>query len=219
MEPEIPYEPDGIHTCVDQVAARFAKPPLDREIASARAEFDLHRGAVCDDEELYQGHMAAFLEWYVLERPQASGDPPVVAALRERPGDPLLRALALSYHSVFEVLDPVVAGPPGVRLLDLTQGGTWRVDHEPMDGLARGDIFEARLVPWGGRVRFGPVFCFHPRPARESIHALAGRARDEGWLGRELVDALAQMRLKHCRCRNIPVTRIYAARSFGGRSG
>jgi hypothetical protein len=219
MERESPYEPSRIHDCIDKVAARFAEPPLDREIASARAEFDRSRGAVCDDEELYQGHMAAFLEWYVLERPQASGEPPVVQVLRERPDDRLLRALALSLHGIFEVLDPVLTNPAGIRLLDLTLGGIWRVDHEPMAGLARGDIFEARLVPWEGRVRFGPVFCFHPGPARESIHALVGRAREEGWLGRELVDALAQMRLKHCRCRNIPVSRIYGSRFFGERTG
>ena len=242
MEPEAHGELLRIPAVVDAAAARFAEPPLDREIARARGQFDRGRGAVCDDEELYPDHLAAFLEWYVLDRPQegagvagAGGDgegeartagegqleaevaPPIWHLVRERPDDLLLRALALSQRGVFEVLDPRMAGPDGLRLLDLARGSMWRVDHEPMTGLTRGDIFEARILPWQGRVRFGPVFCFHPRPARDSIHALVSRARAEGWLGPELVDTLAQMRLKHSRCRNIPVSRIYGSRLLGGR--
>lgn len=209
---------EAVPVCIDRVAARYARPPLDREIAAARAEFDRRRGAVCDDEELFDTHMAAFLEWYVIERPVAGDAPPVVQALgagqdEDLGGPGLLRALALSHRSLFEVLDPGLTKPTGVRLLDLVGGGIWRVDLEsPMTGLARGDIFEARLIPWEQRVRFGPVFCFHPREARESIHALVEQARGGGWSDQDLTFTLGQMRLQHSRCRNIPAQRVYCRR-------
>ena len=208
----------AIPGCIDRVASRYARPPLDREIAAARVEFDRIRGSVCDDEELFESHVAAFLEWYVLERPVQGGAPPVVrAALGDEAeqlgGSELLRALALSHRSLFEVLDPRLSRPVGLRLLDLVGGGIWRVDQEQeMVGLRRGDIFEARLIPWEGRVRFGPVFCYHPREARECIHALAHQGRSEGWLEHDLVATLARMRLKLCRCHNIPPQRVYARR-------
>ena len=217
-------ELEQVQAVVDCLAARFAEPPLDREIAAARSEFDRRRGAVCDDESLYESHVAAFLEWYVLERPGADGRPPVVRcclepdAEKDLPGGVrLLRALALSHHSLFEVVDPRLDRPPGVRILDLVGGGLWRVDQPAQAaGLVRGDIFEARLIPWEERVWFGPVFCYHPREAHQSIHDLVERQRREGTLDRDLVLTLARMRLNWSRSRNLPAERVY--RRDGARS-
>jgi hypothetical protein len=208
----------GIPACIDHIATRFAEPPWDKEIVKARLEFDRRRGEVCDDEELYDLHVAAFLEWYVLERPTPGGAPPVVLAIRggghASEEETLLRALAHSHRSLFEVLQIDLA-PCGLQLLDLPGGGVWRVDTEtPTRGLARGDIFEARLIPWAGRVLFGPVFCFHPREASSCIHDVLRQAR--GQLTRaDLLFALAQMRLRYSRMRNIAVGRIYALGGFG----
>jgi len=208
----------GIAACIDRIATRFADPPWDTEIVKARLEFDRRRGAVCDDEELYDLHVAAFLEWYVLERPAPEGEPPVVLAIRagghNSEEEALLRVLAHSQRSLFEVLETQLA-PCGLQLLDLLGGGIWRVDTEtPSRGLARGDIFEARLIPWEGRVLFGPVFCFHPREACSCIRDVLRQARAQ--LTREdLLFALAQMRLRHSRMRNIAIGRIYALGGFG----
>lgn len=199
---------------IDRVAALYSEGEHQGEIERARREFDELRGVVYSDEALYEAHVAAFLEWYVLERPLAGGDPPVLRRLRDPGAEEeraWLRPLALSLRSLFEVLDPSLRRPSGLRLLDLLGGGTWRVDRpEPMDGLAEGDIFEARLIPWEGRVRFGPVFCFHPRPARRCIRDLVRLAERDGRLGPALILSLARMRLKHARFRNIPVERIYS---------
>jgi len=210
-------EIEQVQAVIDCLAARFAEPPLDREIAAARSEFDRRRGAVCDDESLFESHVAAFLEWYVLERPGADGRPPVVSCCLTSgaegglPGSArLLRALALSHHSLFEVVDPRLDHPPGVRILDLVGGGLWRVDQPAhAAGLVRGDIFEARLIPWEDRVWFGPVFCYHPREAHQSIHDLVERQRREGTLDRDLVLSLARMRLNWSRSRNLPAERVY----------
>lgn len=206
-----------VPACVDRVATHFARPPLDGEIARARVEFDQQRGAVCDDEELFGNHVAAFLEWYAIDRPLGTEGPPVTRALQLGGIDSphLLRALARSQHSLFEVVDPRLAEPQGLRLLDLVGGGLWRVDLElPMAGLTRGDIFEARLIPWEGRVRFGPVFCYHPREARTAIHEVVSRGRALRWSRFQVICALARMRLKHSRCRNMPAARIYTVRGM-----
>lgn len=199
---------DAIPSCIDQVATRFADDPSEGEIQRAREEYDTRRGRVYDDDELYEGHMASFLEWYVLER-RAAGATPAELALRgaDPPQEPLLRALATSQRSLFEVQQQ---RPQGLLLEDLIRGGRWQVDLErPMAGLQRSDIFEARLVPWEGRVMFGPAFCYHPGSARRQIRGLLTEARQQGRLGPARICELAEMRLRFSRFRNIAVDHIY----------
>ena len=200
---------DVIPACIDQVATQFADCPSEGEIQRARAEYDTRRGRIYDDDELFESHMASFLEWFVLERTTDQGETPAVLALRKDAAEQaeLLRALAVSHRSLFEVSQQ---RPREVLLLDLIGDGRWRVDQEqPMDGLESGDILEGRLVPWQGRVVFGPVFCFHPRPARGCIMKLIEQDRREGALGPDLVFDLAEMRLRFSRFRNIAVDHIY----------
>lgn len=202
---------ERILACVDGIASGFASSPWELEVKQAREEFDARRGHVYDDEELFASHVAAFLEWYVLERPLPDGRPPV-AHLLERARGPgagddsrtfsLERALAVSHRSLFEI----VAVPVGaLRMLDLIEGGLWRVERpSSKDGLDLTDIFEARLIPWEGRVILGPACCFHPREARDCIHQLVQRGSSP-----ELIFELAQMRLRHSRFRNFAIHRIY----------
>jgi hypothetical protein len=203
-----------IPALIDGLASTFAAPPWVEERERARAEYDALRGRVYEDDTLFESHLRMFLEWYVLERPLEGGDPPVVRALRDdgtRAGErPLLRALALSHRSLFEVVDVFRSE---LLIADLILGGLWRIDQDPpLDGIDPGDLFEARLYPWEGRVRFGPAFCFHPRSARESIHAFLRRAEEACRLGPPLVFELATMRLKHDRFRNIAIEHIYNER-------
>jgi hypothetical protein len=202
---------DTILACIDGIAAEFAASPWEREVKQAREEFDGRRGRVYDDEDLFAGHVAAFLEWYVLERSLPDGRPPIAHLLErslgsgtgERSGALALeRALAVSHRSLFEI----VAFPAGaLRLLDLIGGGLWRAERpSTRDGLDLADIFEGRVIPWAGRVILGPTCCFHPREARSCIHQLVQRGS-----GPELVFELAQMRLRHSRFRNFAIRRIY----------
>ena len=206
---------DVIPACIDQVATRYADYPDKGEIQRARKEYDARRGRIYDDDELFESHMASFLEWFVLERALDHGEPPAVLALRDRQQDlpqaDMLRAMVVSHRSLFEVLER----PPGAIVLkDLIGGGRWHVDQErPMDGLERGDILEARLVPWQGRVVFGPVFCFHPHAARGCIMKLIEADREQGGPGPDLVFDLAEMRLRFSRFRNIAVDHIYTRSS------
>ncbi len=210
---------DVIPACIDQVATRYADSPREGEIQRARKEYDTRRGLIYDDDELFESHMASFLEWFVLERALTDEQTPAVLALRDGAQDltdeRLLRAMAVSHRSLFEVLE---IAPGFIGLLDLIRGGRWRVDQDkPMDGLDRGDILEAGLVPREGRVVFGPVFCFHPRSARGCIMKLIDASRQEGGPDPDLVFDLAEMRLRYSRFRNIAVDHIYKQSSRTSR--
>jgi hypothetical protein len=211
---------------IDDVASRYARDPWDLEIARARATFDGLRGQVYDDEAVFDDHMAAFLDWYTVERALPDGLTPVVAdlaaALEEGRGlSPeqwaIRRALGLSHRTLLELHELT---PGGMRLLDLIEGGFWRIERDaPRDGLRRGEIFEGRLIPWEGGVVLGPVCWWHPSEAAPQIRTLVREASARGLRTSKLVDRLAQMRLRHTRFRNIALARIYSLDGLKGAAG
>lgn len=210
---------DGIPQLIDRLATRYAEAPDPGAIQAARQEFDGLRGTVYDDDELHQTHMALFLEWYVLERPCLEQMSPAEHALFRAPNKDddrdLLVALVQGQRSLFELVKEL---PNALQIHDLVLGGRWQVESAaPLAGLEPGDIFEARLLPWEGGVRFGPIFCFHPRPARAAIHALLDQAAEKGTLDLLLISTLAEMRLRYSRYRNIAVEHIYTEAPFSTR--
>ncbi len=204
---------DGIPQIIDGLATRYAALPGEGEIERARQDFDARRGKVYDDDDLYQTHMAHFLEWYALERASVEGMTPAEHVLATDPpgGEELdlLLALSRSQRGLYELVKPMPDGS-GSLIHDLILGGRWRVESAaPLAGLEPGDIFEARLIPWEGTVRFGPVFYFHPTVATSAIHALLEHAAGDGAIDDSIICDLAEMRLRYSRFRNIAVERIY----------
>jgi hypothetical protein len=204
-----PGEDGSLLAAVDRVAERYGAPPWDAEVARAREEYDRLRGRVFDDDELFAQHMALFIEWYVLDRALPAGQRPIAEAVAEARNDEereLLVALLRSYRSLFEVR---AAQRDGVLLVDLIRGGHWRVACTPSAALGAEEILEARLVPWRGGVCFGPAALAHPRAARPLIHGLLAQRAGHGALGPEVIHALAEMRLRFSRFRNIAIQHIY----------
>src|ERR1043165_1265899 len=99
-----------IYRLLDRLAERYGEGENKLEAMRAREEYFDRAGKVFDDDaELFEGRMAAFLEWYTLDRPLAGiGLTPVACAIKEgaalAPDEQRgLAALATSHHSVFEL--------------------------------------------------------------------------------------------------------------------
>ena len=61
-----------IYALLDRLTERYSENEHRLEAMRAREEYFDRAGKVFDDDaELFEGRMAAFLEWYVLERPAA----------------------------------------------------------------------------------------------------------------------------------------------------
>ena len=74
-----------IYRLLDRLAERYSEREHKLEAMRAREEYFDRAGKVFDDDaELFEGRMASFLEWYVLERPLAGiGLTPVACAIEE----------------------------------------------------------------------------------------------------------------------------------------
>lgn len=176
----------------------------------ARRNYELRRGKVNLDDELWEAWSAAFVEWYVIER-MGEGDMPLAArTYRELavddPKRDVVAALITSQRSLFEVRS--LKGK--VELLDLLGGAVFVVDEaRAMHGVEVGDVAELRLVGVGGEVRFGRTFIYHPKAARGAIVERARAMLAKGATRRDVIDQVAQLRVQVTRYRHMPAARVY----------
>jgi hypothetical protein len=123
------------------------------------------------------------------------------------------RDLEKNVHGLFEVRkikDGVV------RLRDVFAGGDHDVtERRQVAGLAKGDLLEARLLPFQGALYFSGAFLYHPPEARKAILAEVKRLRKEGARSGAAPDVgaflglLSRMAFKLERYRNVRFEQIY----------
>jgi hypothetical protein len=196
-----------VHGLIERLAERYSAGEHKLAAMRAREEYFERAGKVFDDDaELFEGRMASFLEWYVLERPLQDGAPPVVHALSEQrvwaPAERQgLAHLASSHHSLFElygVVDRVL------DVEDVVGGARFHViERRKTIGFAPGDLFEARLLWDGQAVVFGRTFLFHPPDAHQVVLDWVEGAIERG-LGRE--EILFQLSRNHIRWHRLGYT-------------
>jgi hypothetical protein len=204
-----------IHSLIDRLVAEYAGEPFGEEIAQAREDYFNHAGKVFeDDAELFEGRMASFLEWYVIERPLQGGPVPVLRALEKAnaDGEPeatrkALAAIATSHRSLFDV---VTVDGDTVELEDLLGGARFKVvERRSTIGFEVGDLVEARLVWDGGRVVFTKTCLFHPRDARAEALGVIDGAVAKGTSRAEIMFSLSRMHVRWHRHGHVNAARVY----------
>jgi hypothetical protein len=197
----------------------YARHTRDAEAAgAARREYEDRRGKVHQDDELWEPWSAAFVEWFVVERVEPNGAeiPPAAQTYRElaAANDPraaVVGALVTSQRSLYEVVSIGTGRAKGeIELLDLLGGAEFIVSEQrAMVGVEVGDVAELRLIGVGGEVRFGRTFIYHPKTARAAIVERAREMLGKGASRRDVIDAVAQLRVQVTRYRHMPPARVY----------
>lgn len=201
---------------LDEVLAFAGTDVLKGDLLAAKAEFFAATGEVREEDRAFEPRMALMLEYFLFDRPLAArlGTPAelyVEEQARRRPAEEVerLRAFTRTRHALFEVRKFL---RDGVRLRDTFTGQEHEVfERRKLAGLSKGDLFDARLVPFDGRRLFSSAFCFHPSAARAAIVKEIKRRRvQKAPIGeREVLWTLAKMALKVERYRNVSVENIY----------
>ena len=123
-----------------------------------------------------------------------------------------VREMGRCLHSLYEVR---ALRPGEIELQDAFTGVRRRVlERRAAVGLARGDLLEARLLPWRGQLHFSASSLYHPREVRRRIlQEVKRRKRLAGATGTVDVPAfladLSRMALRLERYRNVRVESIY----------
>lgn len=158
--------------------------------------------------------MAALLEYFLFDRVRDGGLTPAAElyakVLTEGPPDraAAFRAFTETVHGLFEVRKL----QKGLVLLrELFTGLDFEVtERRQHAGLTKGDVLEARLIPFSGHFFFSAAFCWHPRDAVPSILKEVKRRKKQGHAQpMDLLNDCARRSLKADRYRNIAIAKIY----------
>jgi len=193
--------------------------PRTADLLAARSEHYGRYGEPREDELTYEPRVNGMLDHYLYDfRPNggktstlenfiaangAEMDPATLEAYRRLTGN---------VHGLFEVRK-IEEGR--VVLRDVFSD----VDHDVAErrqlaGLRKGDLIEARLLPFGDQLLFSGAHVYHPTEVRKRILAEVKRLRKEaGRTGRpdvkSFVATLSRMAFKFERYRNVRLESIY----------
>jgi len=154
----------------------------DELLAARRVYFDLH-GEPHEEDKSFETRMNGMLDHYLYDfRPPGSTDTTIEIFMRDLQQQlttdelAMYRVLARSVHGLFEVKK---IKPPDVRLRDVFTDIVHDVtERRQMVGLEKGDILEARLLPFDGRLFFSGAFLYHPQEVRKLILSEVKRLRN-----------------------------------------
>ncbi len=188
-------------------------------LAARKAHFDAY-GEPHEEDKSFEQRMSGMLDFFLYDwRPAEPNAPSTLErflAARHATLTPeeraAFQALAANRHGLYEVRK---LAAPLVRLRDVFTGEDLDVtERRTVAGLAKGDLLEARLMPFQGTLMFSGAFLYHPREARSKILAEVKRLKKAaGKHGKPdavaLLATLSRMAFKLERYRNVRLESIY----------
>jgi hypothetical protein len=206
-----PYQP-----YLDQLIAFASSEQRKADLLAAKSDYFQRTGEVFEDDKQFEMRMASFLDFYLFDRKRPeSGKTPAEELLEQKSHVPdpdaaaAFRSFAETVHGLFEVRK---VKPGTIRLRELFSAKDYDVtERRHTVGLEKGDVLEARLIPFDGALVFSAAFCFHPREAVKAIKKEVKRRKKElpETPPVELTWEAAKRAMKAERYKQIAVEKIY----------
>jgi hypothetical protein len=187
-------------------------------LAARRAHFERH-GEPHEEDRSYEVRLNRMLDEYLYDFRPPGGTGTTLERFLEAEAPALApedlavyRELAGNVHALFEVRR---IGDGKVRLRDaFTDEDRDVTERRQVAGLAKGDLIEARLLPFRGELFFSGAYLWHPREVRKAIFAEVKRLRKEAGKGgqpdaKAFLAILSRMAMKLERYRNVRLESIY----------
>lgn len=200
---------------LDPVIEMFTTGEYYKEVYQAKQEYFERAGVVYEDDGEFENRMCTFMDWYLFDRELPAIDLPPIKFYFRKNKDlfsseelNIYKDFCGTIHSIF-YLRKVSGG--AICLKDLFSKKNHEVkDTEINMGFVRGDIFEARLIPFKGACEFSRGFCFHPVEMEKFILGEIKKVRYQDRSRQtKLILQLAGMKLKHTRYQHINIKHIY----------
>lgn len=207
--------PPQYQSQLDELIAYASAEPRKPDLLTAKAEYFRLTGEVFEDDAIFDARMASFLDFFLFDRqsPQTGKTPAqelFELKLAQAPELALVfRSFTETVHGLFEVRK---LGKGSLRLRELFADKDYDVtERRQMVGLEKGDILEARLIPFGGHLLFSSAFCYHPRGAVKAIKKEVKRRRkkEPERPAQDFTFEAARRAVQAERYKQIAVERIY----------
>lgn len=202
---------------LDPIIEEFTTGEYYREVYNAKHEYFEKAGIVYEDDGEFEQRMSIFMDWYLFDRDLPGVDLPPVRTYFKKNKDRfssedlnIYKDLCTTIHSIFR-LKRYSWNKKNLVVQDLFSNTVHKVlEPEISHGFSRGDVFEARLIPFKGRFEFSPGFCFHPKEMEGFILSEIKKVRYQDKARHtKLILQLSAMKLKHLRFQHIDVKHIY----------
>ena len=190
----------------------------DELLAARKAHFEAH-GEPHEEDRTYEARLNGMLDFYLYEFRPSGGTGTTLERFLEANAPALspedvaaYRDLSKTIHGLFEVRK---ISDGKVRLRDTFTGGDYDVtERRTTAGLEKGDLLEARLLPFDGTLLFSGAFVYHPREARKQLLSEVKRLKKAAGKGAQpdvtaFLARAAGMALKLERYRNVRLESIY----------
>jgi len=191
----------------------------NEDLLAAKAAHFAARGEPHEEDRSYEVRVNAMLDFYLYDWRLEPGGASTVARFVESEREhctaeevAAAEGLAGNRHGLFEVRR---VDDGRVRVRDVFDGKDHDVtERRSVAGLEKGDLIEARLIPYQGALLFSGAFLFHPREARKAVLAEVKRLRKAAGKGGRpdvgaFLDVLARMAMKIERYRSVRLESIY----------
>ena len=202
---------------LEPVIEEFTTGEYYREVYTAKQEYFDKAGVVYEDDPEFEQRMCIFMDWYLFERDLPGVDLPPMKYYFRKNKDRfsneelnIYKDFCSTIHSLFR-LKRMTWSRTNLVVVDLFSNKTYTVsDSEINRGFSRGDIFEARIIPFRGGFEFSRGFCFHPIDMESFILNEIKKVRYQDKSRQtKLILQLAAMKLKHLRFSHIEIKHIY----------
>jgi hypothetical protein len=203
----------------DRLLSWATAAPREADLLAARADHFGRYGEPHEEDRSFERRVSAMLDFYVYEWRPAPAAPTMLERFIAEEGSALapgdqatLGALVAQRRGLFEVKR---LRPGLVRVADVFTGEVLEVaERRQVAGLEKGDLLEARLLPYEGKLVFSGAFLYHPREARKLILAEVKRLKKAaGQAGKPdpgpFLATLSRMAFKLERYRNVRLEAIY----------
>lgn len=215
--------PSSYQPYLDQLISFASTDARKDDLLAAKAEYFHYTGEVFADDKSFEMRMASFLEFYLFDRvsPMTGLTPAaefvqVKRAVGDEAAIACVGGFTSTVHGLFEVRK---LGKGSLTLRELYSGKDHLVtERRQMAGLTKGDVIEARLLPFKEMLLFSGAFLFHPQEVGGLIRKEVKRRKKQepSLAAGQLTWDCSRMALKVERYRQIPVEKIYDFKATRG---
>lgn len=209
-----------MHEYLDRLTDLATADRYMERIRDAKKVFFRATGEVFEEDDFYESRMRGFMEFYLFDY---KGPDSTVPDTVDRVLEDYKNELSASETDTFIKFRRGVHGLFELKkhrgefftLLNLWDKKKYDVrERRAMHGVAKKDLFEARLLPFEDHLYFANAFVFHPKEVKKFIVAFLKEAKDSDERLVPTLHRLAHLRLKFDRYRGMDARKIYSAETM-----
>lgn len=202
------------HEYMDKLVETVTIKEFSKEVIQAKKEYFHRVGEIFGDDKFFENRMVSFTEWYCFDRvSEKYRKPPLehfIDANRHTWSKGEINIYMEFFKNVHSVFYFKKMKNNRFVIKNLCDSKEFAVSQNQSNlFLKKGEIFEARLIPFKGEYFFSGSFCFHPDQLYGKIKKIFKKKSNNQKEKLEFIFLLSSMSLKLERSRQINIKDIY----------